>query len=234
MIRVLIADNDGIARTGLRMILEAAEGVEVVAETVNGGAAVEAVRRHWPTVVLMDVGPPRTDGLTALNELQLLPRPPRVIMLTSLDSDEYVHRALRSGAAGFLLKDITPGELVTAVRVVAAGSSVLAPSVTKRLIEAFTARPAPDVYAARQRFAVLTARERTVAAAVARGLANAAIARELGMTETTVKAHVSRALTKLGMSNRVQIALLARDTLEWPNTVPQQRFRLPVDSERAR
>ncbi|EHR63199.1 response regulator [Saccharomonospora cyanea] len=211
MIRVLIVDDEALVRTGLRMILEAVDDIEVVAEADNGAEAITAVARHRPHVVLMDVRMPRMDGVTALREINRYENPPKVVMLTTFDRDEYVHSALRAKAVGFLLKDTAPRDLITAVRTTADGSAVLAPTVTKRLIDAFAGQHSPDAPAARKRLAVLTAREQHVVHAVARGLANAEIARELDMSETTVKAHVSRSLAKLGLTNRVQLALLVRD-----------------------
>jgi DNA-binding NarL/FixJ family response regulator len=211
MIRVLIADDEALVRTGLRMILEAAGDIEVVAEAENGAEAVTATARYWPHVVLMDVRMPRLDGVAALREIHRSPEPPRVIMLTTFDRDEYVYSALRARAAGFLLKDTAPRDLIAAVRAAAGGDAVLAPAVTRRVIDVFAAQDAPDAHAARDRLAVLTGRERAVVRAVARGLSNAEIARELDMAETTIKTHVSRSLTKLGLSNRVQIAILVRD-----------------------
>ncbi|ACZ86598.1 response regulator [Streptosporangium roseum] len=211
MIRVLIVDDEALVRTGLRMILEAADDLEVVAEAASGVEAVTAVARHWPHVVLMDVQMPHMDGVAALKEINRSPNPPKVVMLTTFDRDEYVYSALRAKAAGFLLKDTAPRDLIAAVRTVAGGSATLAPTVTKRMIDAFAGQQAPDARAARARLAALTDRERQVVQVVARGLANAEIARELSMSETTVKAHVSRSLAKLGLANRVQIALLVRD-----------------------
>ncbi len=213
MIRVLIVDDEALVRTGLRMILEAAGDIEVVAEAENGAEAVTAVAAYWPHVVLMDVQMPRMDGVAALREINRSPDPPKVVMLTTFDLDEYVYGALRAKAAGFLLKDTAPRDLIAAVRAVADGSAILAPAVTRRLIDAFAGAvdDGADAQVARRRLAVLTGRERDVVEAVARGLSNAEIARELDLTETTVKAHVSRSLAKLGLANRVQIALLVRD-----------------------
>ncbi|CAM5485329.1 DNA-binding NarL/FixJ family response regulator OS=Streptomyces griseomycini OX=66895 GN=FHS37_007228 PE=4 SV=1 [Streptomyces griseomycini] len=193
------------------MILEPADDIEVVGEASDGGEAVTAVARHRPDVVLMDVRMPGMDGLTALKELRRAPNPPRVIMLTTFDLDDYVHTALRSGAAGFLLKDTSPRDLAAAVRTVAEGSAMLTPRITKRLIDTFAGLESADAARARERLSVLTDREDDVVRAVARGLSNAEIGRELSMSEGTVKAHVSRALAKLGLSNRVQVALLVRD-----------------------
>ncbi|MDH2428214.1 response regulator transcription factor [Sphaerisporangium sp. TRM90804] len=211
MIRVLIVDDEALVRAGLRMILDSAEDIEVVGEAADGTEAVTAVARHWPHVVLMDVRMPRMDGVAALREINRSPEPPKVVMLTTFDLDEYVHGALRARAAGFLLKDTAPRDLIAAVRTVADGSAILAPTVTRRLIDTFAGHGSADTHAARRRLALLSGRERDVASAVARGLSNAEIARELDMSETTVKAHVSRSLAKLGLANRVQIALLVRD-----------------------
>jgi DNA-binding NarL/FixJ family response regulator len=211
VIRVLVVDDEALVRSGLRMILEAAGDIAVVAEARDGAQALDATRRHRPDVVLMDVRMPGTDGLTGAAALAALPEPPRVIMLTTFDSDEYVHAALRAGAVGFLLKDTPPRDLAEAVRTVAAGNAMLAPTVTRRLISSFAARGPSVAEQARARLAALTERERDVVRAVARGLSNAEIARELDMAEATVKAHVSRALAKLGMTNRVQAAILVHD-----------------------
>jgi DNA-binding NarL/FixJ family response regulator len=159
----------------------------------------------------MDVRMPGTDGLFAAARIGAAPDPPKIVMLTTFDLDEYVHGALRAGAVGFLLKDIPPRELAAAVRTVAAGNAMLAPTVTKRLISAFADRRPSQEGTARERLAVLTGREGDVVRAVARGLSNAEIGRELAMSEATVKAHVSRVLAKLGLTNRVQAAILVHD-----------------------
>ncbi|MFF8399987.1 response regulator [Streptomyces sp. NPDC016172] len=211
MIRVLVVDDEALVRAGLRMILEPADDIEVVGEASDGSEAVTAVARHRPDVVLMDVRMPGMDGLTALKELRRATNPPRIIMLTTFDLDDYVHTALRGGAAGFLLKDTSPRDLAAAVRTVAEGSAMLTPRITKRLIDTFAGLESADAAGARERLSVLTEREDDVVRAVARGLSNAEIGRELAMSEGTVKAHVSRALAKLGLSNRVQVALLVRD-----------------------
>jgi DNA-binding NarL/FixJ family response regulator len=211
VIRVLVVDDEALVRAGLRMILEPADDIEVVGEASDGSDAVTAVARHRPDVVLMDVRMPGMDGLTALKELRRATNPPRIIMLTTFDLDDYVHTALRGGAAGFLLKDTSPRDLATAVRTVAEGSAMLTPRITKRLIDTFAGLESADAAGARERLSVLTEREDDVVRAVARGLSNAEIGRELAMSEGTVKAHVSRALAKLGLSNRVQVALLVRD-----------------------
>ncbi|MGW8526834.1 MULTISPECIES: response regulator [Nocardiopsidaceae] len=211
MIRVLLADDETLVRTGLRMILETADDLEVVGEVADGAEALAAVRSLQPDVVLMDVRMPRMNGVAALKAINREPAPPKVVMLTTFDLDEYVYGALRARAAGFLLKGSGPRELITAVRAVVDGTAILAPALTRRLADAFAERRPAGVRDAQDRLARLTARERDVVDGVARGLANAEIARELVMTETTVKAHVSRSLAKLGLANRVQIALLVRD-----------------------
>ena len=211
MIRVLLVDDETLVRTGLRMILNPAEDVEVVGEAGDGREAVDAVARHRPDVVLMDVRMPMMDGLSASEELQRRSDPPKIIMLTTFDLDDYVHRALRAGAVGFLLKDTEPQDLLGAVRTVAAGSAMLSPTVTKRLLTTFADTEQSEVEKFRTQLDVLTAREHDVIRAVARGLSNAEIARELFMSEATVKAHVSRSLSKLGLRNRVQAAILVHD-----------------------
>jgi DNA-binding NarL/FixJ family response regulator len=210
--RVLLVDDDALVRAGLRMILSSAEDLEVVGEAPDGSEAVEAVRRHRPDVVLMDVRMPRTDGLAATAAVTALSPAPRVLMLTTFDLDEHVFGALRAGASGFLLKDTPPRDLIEAVRVVAAGEAMLSPTVTRRLIGHFAASGV-DVRReqARARLTDLTEREREVLVAVGRGLSNAHVGRDLYMSEATVKAHVSRLLTKLGATNRVQVAIIAHD-----------------------
>jgi DNA-binding NarL/FixJ family response regulator len=211
MIRVLVVDDEQLVRTGLRLILEAAGDIVVVGEAGDGAEAVSAVGRLRADVVLMDVRMPGLDGLTAAERVTRLPDPPKVIMLTTFDLDEHVHRALRAGAVGFLLKDTPPRDLAAAVRTVAAGNAMLAPTVTRRLISSFAEKGPSGAEVANERLTVLTERERQVVRAVARGLSNAEIGRELTMREATVKAHVSRALAKLGLVNRVQAAILVHE-----------------------
>jgi DNA-binding NarL/FixJ family response regulator len=212
MIRVLIVDDEQLVRAGLRLILEAAGDIVVVGEARDGAEAVGAVERLRADVVLMDVRMPGLDGLSAAERVTRLPDPPKVIMLTTFDLDEHVHRALRAGAVGFLLKDTPPRDLAAAVRTVAAGNAMLAPTVTRRLISSFAEKKGPSgAEAANERLTALTERERQVVRAVARGLSNAEIGRELTMREATVKAHVSRALAKLGLVNRVQAAILVHE-----------------------
>jgi DNA-binding NarL/FixJ family response regulator len=208
MIRVLLVDDEQLVRSGLRMILQASGEVEVVAEAADGAEAVEQVRLHRPDVVLMDIRMPTMDGMAATRHITALPNPPKIIVLTTFELDEYVHAALQHGAVGFLLKDTPPRDLLQAVRTVSAGNAMLSPTVTKRLLAEFTARGSSREVAAQQ-LAALTEREREVVVAVAQGLSNAEIGRRLFMSEATVKAHVSRVLAKLGMSNRVQAAILA-------------------------
>ncbi|MFC0627556.1 response regulator [Kribbella deserti] len=212
MTRLLIVDDEALVRAGLKMILESADDLEVVAEAGDGADAVDMVRKHQPDVVLMDIRMPRLDGLAATRDVQALPDPPKVVVLTTFDLDDYVFRALQAGASGFLLKDTPPRELVQAVRVVAAGDAMLSPAVTRRLIGHFAANGRNDRQrSAAERLTALTDREREVLAAVGRGLSNADIGRELFMSEATVKAHVSRVLVKLNATNRVQVAILAHE-----------------------
>jgi DNA-binding NarL/FixJ family response regulator len=212
MIRVLIIDDEALVRAGLRMILESADDITVVGEADDGADAIESVHRTQPDVVLMDIRMPRLDGLAATAALRALDDKPPVVILTTFDLDDYVFRALQAGADGFLLKDTPPRELINAVRVVAAGESMLSPSVTRKLIAHFTANTrAPRRDQARDRLAELSPREHDVLAEVGRGKSNAEIGVALFMSEATVKAHVSHLLTKLERANRVQLAILAHD-----------------------
>ncbi len=211
MIRVLLVDDEALVRSGLRMILEAAGDVSVVAEAADGAAAVAEAQAHRPDIVLMDIRMPKVDGLAAARELAKQPKPPKVVVLTTFDTDEYVYAALQAGAAGFLLKDTPPPDLIHAVRVVAAGDAMLSPSVTRRLIDRFAAAPAPRAAAARRQLALLTDRERDVLVLVGEGLSNAEIGRRAHLAEATVKAHVSSILAKLGLASRVQAAIFAHD-----------------------
>ncbi|RJL24140.1 response regulator [Bailinhaonella thermotolerans] len=208
MIRVLVVDDELLVRTGLRTILEAAGDIAVTGEAGDGDEAVSAATRLRPHVVLLDVRMPGRDGLRAATEIARLPDPPKVIILTTFDLDDYVHRALRAGAVGFLLKDTPPREIAAAVRTVAAGDAMLSPSVTRRLIGTFVERRPDQSEQARERLGLLTEREHEVIVAVGRGLSNAEIGRDLAMSEATVKGHVSRVLAKLGLANRVQAAIL--------------------------
>ncbi len=211
-IRVLVVDDHALFRRGLEMVLEQESDIEVVGEASDGAEAVASASQTLPDIVLMDVRMPRVDGLAATALVTALPDPPRVIVLTTFGLDDYVFRALETGASGFLLKDTPPRELVEAVRVVAAGDAMLSPGVTRSLIEhvAMTGGSARR-QAALARLDPLTDREREVLVAVGSGLSNAEIGRSLYLSEATVKTHVSRLLLKLGCSNRVQAAILAHD-----------------------
>jgi DNA-binding NarL/FixJ family response regulator len=206
-IRVLIADDQALVRTGFRLILESEPDLEVVGEAPDGEHAVALARRVRPDVCLMDVRMPGMDGIAATRRLMELPAPPRVIMLTTFDLDEHVLDALRAGASGFLLKDVSAGELGAAVRVVAGGDALLAPSVTRRLLERFERLPA--MAAPPPGWAELTEREREVFDLVAEGRTNAEIGAALHLSEPTVKTHVGRLLRKLDARDRVQLVVLA-------------------------
>ncbi len=213
MVRVLIVDDDALVRSGLRMMLAGAGTIEVVGEAGDGREVLGALDLHRPDVVLMDIRMPQVDGIAATKLVRGQPDPPAVLVLTTFDADELVLQALRAGAAGFLLKDTPPAEIVRAIELVHAGDGMLSPAVTRRLI----ALVAGDGGAserrerAREALATLSAREHEVALAVGRGASNADIAGELHMSVATVKAHVSRLLAKLGAENRVQVALLVQD-----------------------
>jgi DNA-binding NarL/FixJ family response regulator len=212
VIRILIADDHALMRNGLRGILDAEEDMEVVGEAEDGAQAVdEAVKLH-PDVVIMDIRMPRLDGIEATKRLAAQgTRAPRVLVLTTFDLDEYVYEALRAGAGGFMLKDAPPRQLAEAVRTIAAGESLLAPVVTKRLIERYVSRP-PSDSVRRERFAELTDRELEVLQLLTRGLSNVEIGERLFLSEATVKTHVTRVLTKLGVRDRVQAVVLAYET----------------------
>ena len=208
-IRVLVVDDQALVRAGLGVILGAQADIEVVGEAADGLEAVEAAGRLRPDVVLMDIRMPHLDGLEATRRI-LVGRSgtPRVMILTTFDTDEHVFESLRAGASGFLLKDAPREQLVEAVRTVAAGEALLAPSVTRRLIEEFSRRPVPDGRSAAS-LASLTAREREVLDAMARGLSNAEMAEALFVGEATVKSHVAHVLMKLGLRDRVQAVIFA-------------------------
>jgi len=211
-IRVLLIDDDPLVRAGLRMILSSAEDLTVVGEVRDGAQAVQAVREHRPDVVLMDIRMPELDGISATKQLRELRQPPQVIVLTTFHLDDYVIRALRVGASGFLLKDTPPTDIVNAIRVVATGEAMLSPAVTRTLLARVADTAINDRRAAATaRLAALSDREREVAVAVAAGGSNADIAAQLYLSEATVKAYVSRLLTKLDAANRVQIAILVHD-----------------------
>ncbi|MEU7870270.1 response regulator transcription factor [Dactylosporangium sp. NPDC049140] len=210
MIRLVIADDDPLVRTGLGIILNADPDLTVVAEAGDGAAAVDVVRRERPDVVLLDVRMPGTDGLTAARTLLAEPAPWKIVMLTTFDLDEYVYAALRAGASGFLLKDIPPERLVSAVRHVLTGDVLLAPTITTRLVAQHIG-PATDNEQA-DILAGLTAREREVLALIGEGLSNAEIAGRLVLGEATVKTHVGRVFAKLGLRDRVQAVIAAYRT----------------------
>jgi DNA-binding NarL/FixJ family response regulator len=214
-VRVLVVDDDALVRAGLTMLLAGAEDVEIVGEAADGNEVPDAVAEHRPDVVLMDIRMPGLDGLAATELLRAQDDAPEVIVLTTFEADDYVLRALRAGASGFLLKDTPPADIVRAVRAVSAGEPILSPAITRRLIGHVTESEEDDRRRrARQQLDRLTEREREVAVAIGLGKSNAEISRELYMSVATVKAHVSRVLEKLEFNNRVQIALLAHDAGE--------------------
>ena len=207
-IRVLLADDQALVRSGFQMILSAQAEIEVVGEAADGRQAIDLARRLFPDVILMDVRMPTMDGLEATRRLVSIGTAARILILTTFDLDEYVYDAIRAGASGFLLKDVHPPQLVDAIRVVAGGDALLAPAVTKRLLERFAATlPEPEERA--PGLATLTERERDVLKLVAAGLSNAEIATRLFLGETTVKTHVSSVLRKLDLRDRVQAVVLA-------------------------
>ena len=209
-IRVLLVDDDALVRAGLSMMLDGANGIEVVGEAADGDQVPAAVDAHAPDVVLMDLRMPRTGGITATRRLRARPRAPEVIVLTTFDADENVLGGLRAGASGFLLKDSPPPRIVEAIRRVAAGDPILSPEITRRLMDRAAAQ-AGARERARAALATLTPREHEVAVGVARGETNAEIAARLFMSLATVKSHITHILNKLALTNRTQIALLAHD-----------------------
>jgi len=213
MIRVLLVDDDALVRSGLRIMLAGAATVDVVAEAADGHEVLGAVDLHRPDVVLMDIRMPQLYGIATTRLLTTQPDPPAIVVLTTFAADELVLRALQAGAAGFLLKDTPPAEIVRAIELVHAGDGMLSPAITRRLISlvARDSDAAARTDRARDRMATLSPREHDVALAVARGQANAEIAAALHLSVPTVKAHVSRLLDKLDVDNRVQIALLVKD-----------------------
>jgi DNA-binding NarL/FixJ family response regulator len=206
----MVVDDDALVRAGLTMMLDGAAGIRVVADVADGDEVPAAVDSRAPHVVLMDLRMPRVNGIVATRRLRARPNPPEVIVLTTFDSDENVLRALRSGASGFLLKDSPPERIVEAIHRVASGDPILSPSITRRLMER-AAVEAGSYERARAALAGLSERERDVALAVGQGRTNAEIAGELFMSVPTVKAHISRILTKLDVGNRTQVALLVHD-----------------------
>lgn len=208
MIRVLVVDDQALVRTGFRMILEAEADLEIVGEASNGLEAIDQAHEHAPDVVLMDVRMPELDGIEATRRLLANGSDTKVVMLTTFDMDEYVYDALQAGASGFLLKDVPPESLVEGIRAVANGNALLAPSVTRRLIEEFVRSGSPRVTRPKG-LDELTARELEVLQLIARGMSNAEIAQELFVSETTVKTHVAHVLMKLGLRDRVQAVVLA-------------------------
>jgi DNA-binding NarL/FixJ family response regulator len=209
-VRVVIADDQALMRGGFRMILDAADGIEVVAEAIDGADAVRAFERERPDVVVMDVRMPTMDGLEATRRITASDRDAKVLILTTFDLDEYVYEALRAGASGFLLKDVPADALIEAIRVVASGEAVVAPRVTRRLLDKFAARlPPANAPMPAAALDSLTEREVEVLRLVARAKSNAEIAAELYVSETTIKTHVGHVLTKLDLRDRVQAAVFA-------------------------
>jgi DNA-binding NarL/FixJ family response regulator len=212
-IRVLLVDDEGLVRSGFRLLLDAEDGIEVVGEATNGAQAVEQARATRPDVVLMDIRMPKMDGIEATRQIATTHglRHVRILILTTYDTDAYVFEGLRAGASGFLLKDAGPAELLHGIRVVAAGDSLLAPRITRRLISQFTAkRTASET--AEERLAVLTEREREVVALVGQGMSNNEIGAELFLSPATARTHVSRAMGKLGARDRAQLVVIAYQT----------------------
>jgi DNA-binding NarL/FixJ family response regulator len=208
-VRVLVADDQSMVRAGFRMLLANEPDIEVVAEASNGLEAIERTARFRPTVVLMDIRMPELDGLEATRRILAADHTARILILTTFDLDEYVYEALRAGASGFVLKDDPPEQLIAAIRIIAAGDALLSPAITKRVIKQFTriSRPAPS-----KAFDDLTERELDVFRMIARGLSNREIGRELYISETTVKTHITHILQKLNLRDRVQAVVLAHDT----------------------
>ena len=210
MITVLVADDQALVRAGFRVLLDTQPDLTVVAEASNGAEAVALARLHRPDLVLMDVQMPVMDGLTATRQLLGDVHPPRVLMLTTFDTDEYVYLALQAGASGFLLRSVPPEQLLHGIRLCAAGEALLAPSITRRLIEQFVARPRPGAHS--ERLADLTVREKQVLGEIGRGHANSDIAKTLYLSEATVKTHVSRIFAKLDVRDRAQAVVVAYET----------------------
>jgi len=212
LIRVLLVDDDPLVRAGLAMIVASAGDLTVVGEAGDGLEAVDAVRSHRPQVVLMDIRMPRLDGIAATARVRAMPAPPEVLVLTTFQADSYVLDALRAGASGFLLKDTPPPEILAAIRQVAAGGTSLSPSVARTVVDHVAQSVGDERRAsAEAALARVSEREREVAVEISRGRSNAEIADTLFLSEATVKAHVSRLLTRLDLNNRVQIAMLVHD-----------------------
>jgi DNA-binding NarL/FixJ family response regulator len=205
-IRVLVVDDQSMVRAGFRLLLSGEDDIEVVAEASNGLEAVEKAARFHPTVVLMDIRMPQLDGLEATRRILATDKTARILILTTFDLDEYVYEALRAGASGFVLKDDPPEQLLAAIRVVADGEALLSPAITKRVIKQFTRIPRPEPP---RQLDELTERELDVFRLIARGLSNAEIARELYISDTTVKTHITHILMKLNLRDRVQAVVLA-------------------------
>jgi DNA-binding NarL/FixJ family response regulator len=211
-VRVVIVDDDALVRSGLTMMLGGAESVEVVGEAQDGSEVLGAIDRHHPDVLMLDLRMPKVDGLGALALLRGQPQPPAVIVLTTFDTDEYVLQALRRGAAGFLVKDTPPGDIVRAIELVASGESMLSPTVTRRLIDHLAADgDGEERRRAADQLRLLSPRDVEIAEAIAQGKPNAAIAAELHLSVATIKSHVSAMLAALQLENRVQLALLVQD-----------------------
>ena len=210
-IRVVVADDQGMVRSGFSVLLNAQPDIEVIGEAVNGQEAIARAAELRPDVILMDVRMPVLDGLHATREITAMPDPPKIVVLTTFDLDDYVYEALRAGASGFLLKDASASELANAVRLVAAGDALLAPGVTRRLIAEFARMGAPRA-PTRKQVDGLTERESEVLALVARGMSNAEIADHLVVAEQTIKTHVGRILMKLGLRDRTQAVVLAYES----------------------
>jgi DNA-binding NarL/FixJ family response regulator len=210
-IRVLVVDDQALVRAGFVKLLEPERDLRVVGEAADGADAVDAAARTRPDVVLMDIRMPRMDGIEATRRIRARDGPPRVMILTTFDLDEYVFEALKAGASGFLLKDAPAEQLIAGVRLVSAGDALLAPAVTRRLIEEFASRPTPPPEGPTE-LAELTTREHEILTLIARGLSNPEIARDLVLGESTVKTHVGHILMKLGLRDRVQAVVLAYET----------------------
>jgi len=208
-LKVMVVDDQALVRAGFRMILEAESDFVVVAEAADGDQAVDIVRAADPDVVLMDVRMPGIDGIEATRRITAHSQPPRIIMLTTFDMDQYVYDAMAAGASGFMLKDVPPEQLVAGIRTVHDGEALLAPSITRRLIESFIERPRPGDPGAAKRLSVLTPREREILELLGTGLTNAEMAQRLVVSETTIKTHVQRVLMKLQLRDRIQGVIFA-------------------------